>query len=418
MTSTKKLDIKDAINLCNYNVIIRPDFIKLLQSTYSNPKNNLYLFERNEGVPKLFLLKLYIPVKYNKDIYDINILVYFPLNFPQVPPDIYFHKTGNVKINPKCKYYIDEDSLKINYSVFHNWDNSLDSFKRLINDIYNQFNTNFPIFNLRSNNNDINRPSTEGDCILKKNLCKEIELINPNIIDNKVTNIGHNKNNSFSNQGNNNINNNFYRNNPNNIIYTTNNINNITSNQQTKNGNQNTKIQQIQKKFQNYNSNTHSKTKPYDENIARLSLINLLFKNIYPKICSVMEIVGTTSQSLEIMKNNINEKINELKTLELKSSTISKTVNSVKKELLSYNLNSNKEDKNIDLSNLDSVVMISNKDYYIRLAKEKAIEEYLLVIKKSYEKHKIDLHTAIDKVRTNSRNIFFIKYKNEHPYNI
>ena len=50
------------------------------------------------------------------------------------------------------------------------------------------------------------------------------------------------------------------------------------------------------------------------------------------------------------------------------------------------------------------------------MAKEKAIEEYILIRKKSYEKHNIDFNTALNLIRTNSRNIFFLKYKNANPF--
>ena len=65
----------------------------------------------------------------------------------------------------------------------------------------------------------------------------------------------------------------------------------------------------------------------------------------------------------------------------------------------------------IDFSDLSSILTIKNIDKYAALSKERAIEEYILVIKKSYEKKNIKLATAINEIRTNSRNIFFLKYK-------
>ena len=60
---------------------------------------------------------------------------------------------------------------------------------------------------------------------------------------------------------------------------------------------------------------------------------------------------------------------------------------------------------------MDTLLTIKNKNYYILLSKEKTIEEYILIIKKSYEKKLIDLHTAMNLVRNYSRQIFNIKYK-------
>ena len=146
-SNNQKLKLRDAINLTNYQLNIRKDFIKFLESTYGSQKHRLYLFSRNESAPKIFLLQLQIPVKFNNKTYDISLLVYFPFNFPNIEPEIYFEKTGNVKINPNCTFYIDEESLKINYSLFYQWQNSFESFRGLIQELYYQFGKAFPIFN-------------------------------------------------------------------------------------------------------------------------------------------------------------------------------------------------------------------------------------------------------------------------------
>ena len=74
--------------------------------------------------------------------------------------------------------YIDEDTLKINYTLFFPWGKSIDSFKDLVAELYNQFNIAFPVFTLPNKRNETNKGDDLGDCVLKKNLCKEIELIN------------------------------------------------------------------------------------------------------------------------------------------------------------------------------------------------------------------------------------------------
>ena len=128
MEKEKKLNIKDAISMCNYPMNIRQIFVKFLENTYGSQKHKLYLFSRNTTAPKLLLLQLQIPAKHQDQSYDISLLVYFPLNFPEIEPEIFFQKIGNVKINPNCTFYIDEDTLKINYSLFYNWEKSFESF--------------------------------------------------------------------------------------------------------------------------------------------------------------------------------------------------------------------------------------------------------------------------------------------------
>ena len=90
-------------------------------------------------------------------------------------------------------------------------------------------------------------------------------------------------------------------------------------------------------------------------------------------------------------------------------------MNNLHKEL-DFTIPEPKELEKPDVTNLDSAVIISNKDYYMKLAMEKVIEEYILIVKKNYEKQNIDFNTALNLIRTNSRNIFFLKYKNAHRF--
>ena len=60
-----------------------------------------------------------------------------------------------------------------------------------------------------------------------------------------------------------------------------------------------------------------------------------------------------------------------------------------------------------DLSNLDNLLTIQNKDKYIRYAKENSLEELLLLIKKVLKKKIIDIKTASMLIRIHSR-FFFI----------
>ena len=115
--------------------------------------------------------------------------------------------------------------------------------------------------------------------------------------------------------------------------------------------------------------------------------------------------------NLDKSKKNICSEIKDLEEIENQRINIEKSMNLMKNELDSYNNNKNFDEKKKDLSNLDTLLTIKNKNYYVLLSKEKTIEEYILIIKKSYEKQLIDLHTAMNLVRNYSRQIFNIKYK-------
>ena len=358
-SNNQKLKLREAINMTNYQLNIRKDFIKFLELTYGSQKHRLYLFSRSESTPKIFLLQLQIPVKFNNKTYDISLLVYFPLDFPNVEPEIYVEKVGKIRINPNCSFYIDEETLKINYGCFYQWQSSFESFRNLIAELYNQFNMAFPVFNDSNKLEDINE--IQGDCYLKKNLCKEVELINPIVEKSK------NKNNHG--QDNQVINNPYI-------------VKNVPV---------------------------------FDENKSKQSLIKLLQKELYPKINNAIQPITSTYMKLEKIKENIHQKLRDIEKVERKEDNIRQTLNSLHKEL-DFNMPEQKEFERPDMKNLETALIISNKDYYDKLAKEKVIEEYILIVKKNYEKQNIDFSTALNLIRTNSRNIFFLKYKNAHRF--
>ena len=419
--NTKKLNIKEALNLCGYNNNIKKNLIIFLQSNYGNQKNKLYLFERNKNVPKLFLLLLKIPSKYNNNIYDISILIYFPLNFPLVKPDIYFHKYSNFKINPNCINYIDEETLRLNYEKFFKWENSLESFKILIKEIYKQFNINFPIFTFGNKNNSNDE---EGDCILKEQCCKEIELrkqINNNLQNNYQKSLKIQNNNKIKIIDSPDINNNNLMKKE---IINFNNVNNfniiIQKNEEIfdKMKRTNTKTNRNNNLSNNNIIHEFDESEPYDEEKAKELLIKLLVSNLYPKIDKINISVIKTKNNLEKMKNDILLELKEFEDIEKKRENVEKSMNLLKNELNKYKnpIQSDKyfDENKKDFSNLDSLLNIKNKKYYNLLSKERVIEEYILVIKKSYEKHNIELSAAMNLVRNYSRQIFYIKYKSKN----
>jgi hypothetical protein len=413
----RKININQAISLCGYNNNIKQNFILFLQKNYGSSKNKLFLFERNQNVPKLFLLQLKIPAKYNNSTYDISILIYFPLNFPFIQPDIFFHKYCSLKINPNCLDYIEEETLRINYDKFYKWGNSLESFKKLITELYKKFNINFPVFTLENENFDENG---EDDCILKEKCCKEIDFRRPIVNNSSKSAIKKPIKNQIN--SNNNINKvNLSDSNEKNNI----NLNNANNNK-NKNLNNNMRKKNVNNNNDNYISNNNISDNiisdnnliddfddsiPYDEEKAKNCLVQLLISQLYPKINKININIKNIRMNLDKTKKNICSEIKDLEEIENQRINIEKSMNLMKNELDSYNNNKNFDEKKKDLSNLDTLLTIKNKNYYILLSKEQTIEEYILIIKKSYEKKLIDLHTAMNLVRNYSRQIFNIKYK-------
>ena len=427
--TSNKLDIKEASSLTSYNENIKRNLVSFLLINYCEPKNKLYLFSRGENLPKIFLLKLVIPAKYCNKIYDINLLIYFPINFPLVQPEIYFHKYCTVKINQKCLNYIDEETLKINYNSFFKWENNFQSFKNLIKTLCKQFNINFPIFTLNEPFDEAK--SINNDCVLRTQLCKEIEF-------KKMSNLNMNQNlNSkkiiLKTEGNNsskinkiNIRNSpIARKNKNDEIMinktqTINKINNIKINLNDINNNKEGNFINNKNNTENISNknnmtkkelNIKSESDYFDENISKECLTKLLILELYPKIATINNSINSSKNNLINIKSNIMKELNFFKSKEKQTKTIEKSIDLLKKELNSnINNDSNKKNK-INFSNLDSFLKINNKNYYILQAKQKTIEEYLLVIKKNLEKKNIEFKSGIKLVRKLSRQIFYIKYK-------
>ena len=390
----KKLDIKEAISWSSYNDNIKRNLISFLISNYCKPKNELYLFSRGKNLPKIILLKLIIPARYNNKLYEISLLIYFPVNFPFVQPEIYFHKYCTIKINPKCLNYIDEESLKINYNIFFKWENNFQSFNNLIKEIYKQFNLNLPIFTLNGKLDE--SKNNNFDCVLRNNLCKEIEFKQ---IENKNIN-SHNKK-IIKNEMNEN-----------------NKINNIISNINNININHNLKKSKTIIDNRNHNENkiiNNDEKKdltPFNENISKESLKKLLILDLYPKISEINYSINDSKNYLNKIKKDIINELNILHMKEKQAKTIEKSINLIKNEINSKDINNNINIKNkINFSNLDSFLKINNKKFYILQAKQKSLEEYLLIIKKNLEKKNIEFKSGITLTRKIAREIFYIKYK-------
>ena len=275
-------------------------------------------------------------------------------------------------------------------------------------ELYNQFNIAFPVFNTNDKYEDINE--IPGDCYLKKNLCKEVELINPIVEKNKINNNIDNIDKAMNEMNlKKNINNKPIKKN----IYGKP-MENIDTNQNKKNNNNNN-INNIISKENNLVNPYQNKPPVLDEEKSKQALIKLLQKDLYPKINNAIQPITSTFIKLEKIKENIHQKINEIELVERKEDNIRQVLNNLHKEL-DFTIPEPKELEKPDVTNLDSAVIISNKDYYMKLAMEKVIEEYILIVKKNYEKQNIDFNTALNLIRTNSRNIFFLKYKNAHRF--
>ena len=397
-----KLEIYFAISQSNYNIVLQNDFITFLRQNFSNNKSKLYLFSRNPKAPKLFLLQTFLPAAFQGNTYDISILCYFPSNFPSIPPEIYLEKIGKIKINPKCTFYISDDTLKINYELFYKWNGKFTDLLGLFEELKHQFSFAFPIFNLPDSSEETN--SITGDCILQQNLTAEIDL--PPLPQIQIQNPYNNNNMLVPNKEK------IVIHRHNNSTYSNDFVNIPSPNTNSVSPSRQVRVQSVPK-----SEIPVTVVKPVqpelklDEEVVKFNLTQLVIKNILPKIKREIRANFSTTLRLENVKSSINKKIEKLSNIEKKNEELIVTVQKMQKDLDNYNIPLPGKYDLTNLSNLDSLLNIPFKTTYEFQSREKSLDELILLIKKSYEKGTIDFATAIKLIRMNSRNLFFIKYK-------
>ena len=466
------MNFEEAFNLCDYDKKIKNDFLLFFKNNFdfNNPKINLFLFPQKDYV-NIFLLQTIIKSNFNKNDYEINILIYFPQNFPKQKPKIFLEKIGNVKINPLCEFYININNLEINYDLIINWNENINFLVNILNEIQHQFSFAFPIFNLNNNNEESNK-IIENECVLNKNICinidvnncnkKNVNLIekinedvnaisnednmrnaisydikninqfidinkinfndnndNNNKNNNNTNNQNNNQNNNNNNKNNNNknINNKNKNNNNNNNINNANNNNNKNNNYNNNNYNYNNynynynyknNINNNNKKYNNYNYNKNI-IPQYNENQIKFQIKKLIFSKVFP-------IINNNKKQNFIIKNNL-EKIkykllsdkNSFENLQKKEFFINNTVNKLKLEILNTNFIPTQK-ITTDFNNLESFLIINNKQNLIKKAKINSSKELIIIIKKSFENKIIDFQTAFQLIRKQSRINFFLNY--------
>ena len=94
------LSLDDALQLSSYPKYLL-DFIKqfLIDNYSDNDNATVYLYKDNENI---FLVEYKLKIELNQTFYNVFILVYFPILFPNYDPEIYIKKTTNLGLN---KFY-------------------------------------------------------------------------------------------------------------------------------------------------------------------------------------------------------------------------------------------------------------------------------------------------------------------------
>ena len=165
------LYLDDALQLSSYPKNLLGFFKQFLIDNYSdNDMTSVYLYRDKENI---FLAAYTLNIKLLKKSYNINILVYFPILFPEKPPEFYIKKTINVGLHEFYKDKIDSKDFKINLDSFIKFDKYRNNIREIIDNLAINFSNKFPIFREAkiTNNNDW---KNSGKCVFNINKINKV----------------------------------------------------------------------------------------------------------------------------------------------------------------------------------------------------------------------------------------------------
>ena len=371
-TSLKKnfplITMEDALIKSSYPKYLQ-DFIKeFIINNYSNNKNKkVYLtLVNNES---LFVIEYKLSVYLNGKSYEIFILVYLPKLYPNYDPNFYILKDKKFSVSDYYKNgKINEKTLKINLYSFIPFDPAKNNIEEIINKINDEFNKEFPIY--KSENNEI----LSEECVLNKDYTKEIII--------------ENKNNNFS--------------------FNYEDINKFNDIQINDNNNKN-------KDFDDESLLLFMRTQVKD--VLREKYFNFNEKFKIKNIYNDLKEVNNTSK---IELNNINKLYTEenyMKQELKKLQNIKEYLNSVENKLIEEKNNIlNNKNKSI-FDKCDELIKIKDNKDFEYIIMQKTIEDYLVYLKKAYEKKIVSFEDMVNNTRQLSRELFYITYiRNKSKY--
>ena len=366
-TSLKKnfplITMEDALIKSSYPKYLQ-DFIKeFIINNYSNNKNKkVYLtLVNNES---LFVIEYKLSVYLNGKSYEIFILVYLPKLYPNYDPNFYILKDKKFSVSDYYKNgKINEKTLKINLYSFIPFDPAKNNIEEIINKINEEFNKEFPIY--KSENNEI----LSEECVLNKDYTKEI------IIENKNNNFNFN-------------------------YEDINKFNDIQIN----------------------DNNNNNKNKDFDDEslllFMRTQVKDVLREKYYNfnekfKIKNIYNDLKEVDNTSKIELNNINKLYTEenyMKQELKKLQKIKEYLNSVENKLIEEKNNIlNSKNKSI-FDKCDELIKIKDNKDFEYIIMQKTIEDYLVYLKKAYEKKIVSFEDMVNTTRQLSRELFYISY--------
>ena len=355
--SNESLKIEEALSKSSYPKYNK-DFIKnFLINNYYNHKNAKIYLTLNDK-EKIFVIEYNLPISFNYRIYNVFILVYLPLLYPDYPPEFYIGKRGNMGINQNYENgRINSRDLRINLSSFIDFDPERNNIEEIINKIKEEFNNEFPVY---KNNRDSN--NILGKCNLDKKLVSEIIIDNKAFWNNDKERFNKNNFDDINEDKNKEFNDKTF------LDFMRNQVKDI-----------------IKAKYMDLDDKFQIKKKYNDLFVIKDAVRNKKEKNILNKDINIMK------QELENLKK-------------IKEQYIMMENN------LKYENDKILNDKRSIFERINEVIKIKDEKELEYISKKKAIEDYLLYLKKGYERKIVSFDDMINQTRILSRELFNIDY--------
>ena len=381
-----ELSLDEALKVTSYPNYLK-DFIKqFLIDNYSDSDiAKVFMLKDSETI---FVIEYALTIELNERNYKVYVLVYLPILFPNYPPEFYIEKTAPLGLNKVYNGKISIPDFKINLENFVNFDPNKNNIGEIIDNLVINFSQEFPIFKDNSSNN--NNWIKSGKCVLEKRKVSSVRIP-------KKQNNYYRPKTDIRSDNNYNYNNNNYNN------------NGLAKSGQNYYGNVKTEklidnnkdeftdktfldfIRKQTKDIVTYNYLEFKEKHNFGANMDKLKILQddvnrrLNDGNIYGKndqLKSRFQTLKNIKEKLEVIENNINQEINDIK---------------------------NNDNKSF-FDKFEDIVNVKNKKDLEYLAKIKDMEDYLVYLKKGYEKKIVSFEDMLSETRALSREIFNFNY--------
>lgn len=444
--------VYDSVKECSYNQNIKDFISKNILELYKLDKSTKF-FKVIVGNDKIIVANYKIKVTFKERLYDVPILIYFPINFPKFPPELYIENQSGIGINPKNND-INQSTRRITVSKIKNW-NVYSTISSVVDDCQVSFNKEFPIFKKQST-------GIGGHSQSQVNLSNDFSVLNMNNNNSEIRFDGKGGNGNGSNidlfqsisqpsisnvsssQWNNQWNSNTNTNNQWNV-----NSNNQNTNQNVSNSND------VYNAFFGTQSNTllnnNINNNQYTNNSLYNNINNSIYNNSqYSNNSNITNNTQNQNYELEIKKkliedlkssleSKIREEILQIKKQEDILSNYKKEFNTILDAFASYSVNKTKANQllyeyilsiNDEISNIKDVISkrrskgLTQENYEEYILKnnvelikaccmEGCLDEVIMVVKKGFDKGAISFEDAMRIIRRVSKEIFIIRFYKE-----